>query len=111
VGCQATSVRVELSTDAGVLPSHPNHAKAKQVLEPDGMGRQDSDLYNPAVGTRSPRRAMFMNAHADDELAGAALIGAIDEEARPIVERLLVAAGIDDFYRRFRRARRPGAAS
>lgn len=40
---------------------------------------------------------MTMNPHADDELAGAALIGASDHETRAIVERLLAAAGIDCF--------------
>jgi hypothetical protein len=40
---------------------------------------------------------MTMNFHADDELAGAALIGATDLEARAIVEQLLGAAGIDYF--------------
>jgi hypothetical protein len=40
---------------------------------------------------------MTMNFHADDELAGAALIGATDTEARAIVERLLAAAGIGYF--------------
>jgi hypothetical protein len=40
---------------------------------------------------------MTMNSHADDELAGAAVIGATDHEARAIVERLLAAAGIDYF--------------
>lgn len=34
---------------------------------------------------------------ADDELAGAALIGAADTGARAIVERLLEAAGIEYF--------------
>jgi hypothetical protein len=40
---------------------------------------------------------MTMNFHADEELVGAALIGATDLEARAIVERLLGAAGIDYF--------------
>ena len=40
---------------------------------------------------------MTMGFHADDELAGAALIGATDTEARAIVERLLDAAGIEYF--------------
>jgi hypothetical protein len=40
---------------------------------------------------------MSMDFHADEELAGAALIGATDVEARAIVERLLGEAGIDCF--------------
>jgi hypothetical protein len=40
---------------------------------------------------------MTVNSHADEELAGAALIGATDLEALAIVERLLGAAGIDYF--------------
>jgi hypothetical protein len=40
---------------------------------------------------------MTVNFQAGDELAGAALIGATDTEARAIVERLLSAAGIDHY--------------
>jgi hypothetical protein len=40
---------------------------------------------------------MTMNFQDDNELAGAAVIGATDHEARAIVERLLAAAGIDHF--------------
>jgi hypothetical protein len=40
---------------------------------------------------------MTINTHTNDELVGAALIGATDEEARAIVERLLAAAGIENF--------------
>jgi hypothetical protein len=40
---------------------------------------------------------MTMNVHDDDELVGTALIGATDEEARAIVERLLDAARIEHF--------------
>lgn len=36
-----------------------------------------------------------MPIHPDDELAGVAVIGAGDETAQAIVERLLAAAGID----------------
>jgi hypothetical protein len=40
---------------------------------------------------------MTTDFQSDDELVGAAVIGATDEEARGIVERLLAAAGIDSY--------------
>lgn len=39
-----------------------------------------------------------MTSHTGDELAGAAVVGATDDETQVIVERELAAAGIESFF-------------